>query len=76
MLLPIRPLTAVAVQQLATVDYTVANRVTDDVAHLVQWAYHHGLPGVASAAVHLLQQLDAVGSVLIALVVWLVEHTA
>ena len=76
MLLPIRSLTTFATQQLATVDYTVANRVTDDVSHVVEWAYQHDAPWVASSAIHLLQQFDGIGSVLIAIVVWLSDHTA
>ena len=58
----LRPLTAYAVQQLATVDYTVANRVTEDVARVVTWAYAHNLPAVASACVHTLQAFDGIGA--------------
>ena len=69
-----RAVTAAAVHQLATVDYAVANRVTDDVAALVDWAYAHDAlrcaRGRARAAV-----FDGLGGVLIALVVWLVDHT-
>jgi hypothetical protein len=75
-LIPIRPLTVFATHQLATVDYTVANRVTDDVAHVGEWAYQNNLPWVSSTAVHLLQQFDGLGGVLIAFVVWLVDHTS
>lgn len=70
-----RALTVAATQQLATVDYTIANRVTDDVSHLVAWAYAHDLPWVASSAIHLLQSFDGIGTVLIALVVRLADHT-
>lgn len=70
-----RALTAAAVHQLATVDYTVANRVTDDVASLVDWAYAHDAPALASAGVHALQTFDGLGGVLIAIVIWLVNHT-
>lgn len=75
-LLPIRPLTMFATQQLATVDYTIANRVTDDVAQIVSWAYANDQPSLAALAVHLLQQFDSIGGVLIAAVVWLAAHTS
>lgn len=74
MRLPLRPLVVHATQQLATVDYTVANRVTDDAARVVAWAYAHDAPQVAAACIHALQAFDGVGGVLIALVVWLVDH--
>lgn len=70
-----RAVATFAAHQLATVDYTIANRVTDDVAHLVSWAYAHDLPWVARDAVHLLQTFDLLGGALIALAVWLVDHT-
>lgn len=63
------------VHQLATVDYTIANRVTDDVSRLVEWAYQHDLPWIAPMAIHTLQNFDGIGSVLIAIVVWLADHT-
>lgn len=70
-----RAVTTVAAQQLANVDYTVANRVTEDVARVVSWAYAHDLPWLARDAIHLLQDFDFLGSVLIALAVWLADHT-
>ena len=76
MLFPIRPLTVFATQQLAAVDYTIANRVTDDVSRVVEWAYQNDAPWLAASCVHLLQQFDGIGSVLIAIVVWLADHTA
>lgn len=75
MLLSLRQLTTFAVQRLADVDYTVANRVTEDVARVTVWAYHHDLPAVAHAAIHALQTFDELGSLLIALVVWLSDRT-
>jgi len=69
-----RAVAAAAVRQLATVDYTVANRVTDDVATIVQWAFAHDVPWVANVAMHTLQRFDDVGSVLIAIVVYVVAH--
>mgnify|MGYP004151659781 CR=1 FL=1 len=75
-LLPVaRTVSAFAVDQLAVVDYTIANRVTDDVATVVHWAYAHDAPAVAQQAVALLATLDSCGSALIAFVVWLVHHT-
>ena len=70
-----RVVTAFAAQQLSTVDYTVANRVTEDVSHIVTWAYAHDLPWLARDAIHLLQSFDFLGSVLITIAVWLADHT-
>lgn len=64
-----------AVQQLAHVDYTVANRVSEDVATIVSWAYAHDAPWLALAAMDVLQRFDDIGSLLIAVVVWVVAHT-
>ena len=64
-----------AVQQLSLVDYTIANRVTEDVSTIVSFAYAHDLPALASASVSLLQVFDDFGSCLIAIVVWIVHHT-
>lgn len=75
LLLPTRPLAAWAVHQLARVDYTVANRVSDDVAAAVAWAYAHDAPWLAQKAILALQFMDDVGSGLIAAVVWMVLHT-
>jgi|TARA_E500000178_G_scaffold355112_1_gene426534 hypothetical protein len=70
-----RPLAIYAVKKLATVDYTVANRVTEDVAEVVQWAYNHDLPWIPPIAMDLLHTFDDLGSMLIMLVMWLVHHT-
>lgn len=70
-----RPIAMLATQQLAAVDYSVANRVTDGVSQTVAWAYAHDAPWLAAMSVHLLQSFDELGGVLIALVVWLVDHT-
>ncbi len=70
-----RGLAITATRVLSTVDYTVANRVTEDVAEIVEWAYRHDLPRLASASVVGLQFFDSLGSVLIALAVWIVTHT-
>ena len=60
--------------RLARVDY-LANRVSEDVARVVQWALHDQA-WLARAMVHTLQSLDEMGGALIALVVWLVEHAS
>lgn len=70
-----RPLAVMAMHQLARVDYTVANRVTEDAARVVEWAYAHDLPMLARVTVEVLQRFDDFGSVLISMVVWLVCHT-
>lgn len=70
-----RSLSILATQQLANVDYTVANRVTEDVSNTVAWAYAHDVPWLATTSVKLLQFFDGLGGVLICLVVWLVDHT-
>lgn len=64
-----------AVQQLALVDYNVANRVTEDVATVVQWAYQHDMPWIPPLAMQALQSFDSIGSTFIAIVIWLVGHT-
>ena len=64
-----------AVARLAEVDYTVANRVSEDVARTVAWAFAHHQPWLACAAVSALQTFDDLGSLLIGIVVWLVYHT-
>ena len=58
------------------VDYSVANRVTDNVALTVDWAYAHDLPMVAKQAMWLLSTLDSFGSSLITIVLWIVNHTS
>ena len=70
-----RPVTILAMKQLANVDYNVATRVSESVAETVQWAYIHNVPWVAKYAVDGLQMLDNFGSLLIAIVVWIVSNT-
>ena len=70
------PVVSWAVDRLATVDYTVANRVTEDVAHAVHFVYDHHLPPQwVPVLVHALQTFDDIGSMLITLVVWLAQHS-
>lgn len=65
-----------AVGRLAAVDYTIANRVTEDVSHAVNFVYDHHLPrALVPLLIHTLQVFDDLGSVLIAIVVWMSEHS-
>ena len=70
-----RAITVFATEQLANVDYNVANRVTEDVSAIVRWAYVHNAPWLATLAIETLSYFDNAGSVLITLVVWLAQHT-
>ena len=70
-----RPITIMAMQRLSEVDYNVATRVSETVAHTVTWAYNHDLPIIAQFAIDGLQKLDDFGSLLISIVVWIVAHT-
>lgn len=65
-----------AVDRLATVDYTVANRVTEGVSYAVHFVYDHNLPHeLVPVLLRSLQTFDDIGSVLIAFVVWLSQHS-
>ena len=65
-----------AVDRLATVDYTIANRVTEDVSRAVHFVYDHHLPhALVPLLLQSLQAFDDIGSVLIACVVWLSQHS-
>ena len=70
-----RSIASAAVHQLALVDYAVANKVTEDAATIIDWAYSHDMPQLAICTMNVLQKLDEVGSFLIFIVVWLVSHT-
>lgn len=63
-----------AVNLLATVDYSVATRVSEDVAEIVNWANARDMWWLSVLAVDTLQRLDEAGSFLIAFVSWLVLH--
>ena len=67
-------LAVIAVKQLARADYTIANRVSEDVARVVEWSYAHSQYWIPPLAMHTLQALDDFGSSLIALVVWIVAQ--
>ena len=64
-----------AVRQLANADYTIATKISDDVAVFVPWALDHDIPYAADFAMTILQSLDELGSFWIFLAVWLVRHT-
>ena len=68
------PVAIFAVKQLAKADYTIANRISDDVAFIVQWSYEHSNYWIPPLAMQSLQYLDNLGSALIAIVVWIVAH--
>ena len=70
-----RPLTIIAMNKLAEVDYNVATRVSEGVAETVKWAYNHDQIWIAQYAINGLQMLDNFGSILIAIVVYIVHHT-
>ena len=70
-----RPLTIIAMNKLAEVDYNVATRVSEYVAETVKWSYIHDQPWIAQYAIEGLQTLDNFGSLLISIVVWIVHHT-
>ena len=70
-----RSIAIYSVQKLAEVDYTVANRVSDDVANIVSWSYNHDFPWLAKLAIETLQNFDNFGSILISIVVWILHHT-
>ena len=76
MLLPIpRQVAKFAVSQLAYVDYSIANRVTEVVSDVVDFAYDKDIPWLAKYSTELLQVFDDFGSILIAFVIWIVHHT-
>ena len=70
-----RPLTIIAMNNLAKVDYNVATRVSEGVAETVKWAYNNDQPWIAQYAVEGLQMLDNFGSFLISIVIWIVHNT-
>ena len=70
-----RPLTILAMNKLAEVDYNVATKVSEGVAETVKWAYIHDQTWLAQGSIEILQMLDNFGSMLITLVVWIVHHT-
>lgn len=69
-----RPVVLHAVRQLSEVDYSVATRVTETVARVVQWSYENDQWWLARPSIELLHFFDDAGSLLISLVLWLVTH--
>lgn len=70
-----RPITIIAMNQLAEVDYNVATKVSEGIAETVKWAYIHDQPWISQGSIETLQMLDNFGSMLITIVVWIVHHT-
>ncbi len=70
-----RPLTILAINKLAEIDYNVANPVTETVAQIVKWGYNHEQIWICNYAVEGLQLLDNIGTLFIMIVVWIVAHT-
>lgn len=65
-----------ATRQLSEVDYSVATKVTDAVARIVQWSYEHdSWWWLARPSIELLHVFDDAGSLLISFVVWLASHS-
>ena len=63
-----------ATYALAQVDYSVANKVSEDVASIVQWSYNHDQWWIARLSIQLLQNFDFIGAQLISLVTWIILH--
>ena len=70
-----KPLTILAMNKLAEVDYNVATKVSHDVAITVKWAIENNQLWLANDAISVLQFFDNCGGILIAVVVWLVQNT-
>jgi hypothetical protein len=70
-----RALTIIAMNNLARVDYNIATKVSEFTANTVKWAYLHDQPYIAQYAIDGLEKLDNFGSLLIALVAWIVHNT-
>jgi hypothetical protein len=64
-----------AVRQLAHADYSIATKISEDVAVFVPWALDHQLYWASDAAITLLQELDKIGGIWISIACWLVLHT-
>lgn len=62
------------VRQLANADYTIATKISDDVALFVPWALDHDMNVAADLAMATLQKLDELGSLWIIIACWVVNH--
>ena len=76
LLLPPPAFAIEATRLLARADFTIANKVSEDVATLVEWSFDHHQPWLAVWGIGALQRLDELGSVLITLVAWIVGQCA
>ena len=65
----------VAVRQLANADYTIATKISEDVALIVPWALDHDFVQLADFAMLTLKTMDELGSLWILITCWLVYHT-
>jgi len=63
-----------ATHALAQVDYSVANKVSEDVASIVQWSYDNNQWWIARISIQILQNFDFIGAHLISLVTWMIMH--
>lgn len=63
-----------AVRQLAHADYTIATKISEDVAVFVPWALQHNLGWAADASMAVLQWCDSLGGVWIHIACFLVRH--
>ena len=68
-------LAVTAVKGLSDVDYSVATRVSEDVAVIVQWAFVHDKWWLAEWSIDSLKFLDDFGSFLITVVAWLIHNS-
>ena len=62
MLVPLR-VAYFAVRQLSNADYTIATKISEDVATFVPWALDHGYYHAADQAILLLQAFDSLGGI-------------
>ena len=65
----------IAAQQLSNVDYSVATRVSEDMATLIKWSYDNDMWWISPIAIQTLKYFDDIGSLLINMVVWIIMHT-
>ena len=68
------PIAKYAVARLAEADYTIASKISEDVALFVPWALDHHLYWAADQSMHLLQLMDSIGGVWITIATWCVLH--
>lgn len=63
-----------AVKQLANADYSIATKITHDVATFVPWALDNNLGNLADFSLFLLQRFDELGNAWILLTLWIVAQ--